>query len=79
MEETFVDQLDPLLRHDRLEAVLCLRQNGFLECPVRREQGDQAGRFVDDAALETDRGIAGVDAATDTVGGKSRLSLASSR
>ena len=35
---------------------------------MRGEQGDQAGRFVDDAALETNRGVAGVDAATDTIG-----------
>ena len=36
MEESFVDQLDPLLRHGWLEAVLCLRQNGFLERTVRQ-------------------------------------------
>src|SRR5690606_9650156 len=50
-----------------------LRQHGFLERTMRSEQGDQARRFVDDAALEADRGVAGIDAATDSVWGEKSI------
>ena len=68
MEKTFVDQLNPLLRHRWLEAVLCFRQDRFLKRTMRGEQGDQSRRFINDAALEPDRRVASVDTAADAVG-----------
>ena len=70
VEEALVDQLHPLARHVRLEAVLCLAQHGFLERAMRGEQRRQAGRLEDDPALQADRGVAGVEAAADAVGGE---------
>ncbi len=70
--EALVDELDPLARDLGLEAVLLLRQHGFLERAMRDEQRRQAGRLEDDAALEADRRVAGVEAATDAVARESQ-------
>ena len=67
VEEAFVGQFDPLARDLGLEAVLQLGQHGFLERAMRGEQRDQAGRFENDAALQADRRVAGVQAAADAV------------
>src|SRR5690606_5912518 len=67
--EALVHQFHPLACHFRLEAVLLLAQYRLLEGAVGGEQGGQARCLEDDAALQADGGVAGIQAAADTVGG----------
>src|SRR5688572_16423640 len=67
VEEALVDELRPLRADRRLEAVLRLRSDRFLERAVRDVERGERGGFVDDAALEADRRIARVEPASDAV------------
>ena len=67
MVEAFIDQLHPLARHFRLEAVLLLGQHRILQRAVGGQQRDQTRGLEHDAALQADHGVTGVDAAAHAV------------
>ncbi len=67
VEEALVHQLGPFRADRGLEAVLRLGQDALLQRAVGDVQGGQSRRLVHDAALEPDRGIAGVEAAAHAI------------